>query len=68
MENSLILEGAPLNFTYRDLQIRASNFSQLLGTGMHRVVESLTAFLAGSVAMGVLFSLFCIFWFNNSCH
>jgi hypothetical protein len=39
MENSLILEGAPLNFSYRDLQIRTWNFSQLLGTGMHRVVE-----------------------------
>ncbi|KAJ0043800.1 hypothetical protein Pint_17581 [Pistacia integerrima] len=32
MENSLIETGAPLNFTYRDLQIRTSNFSQLLGT------------------------------------
>ncbi|KAJ1385392.1 S-locus glycoprotein domain [Sesbania bispinosa] len=33
MESSLILSGAPMNFTYRDLQIRTSNFSQLLGTG-----------------------------------
>lgn len=33
MENSLIETGAPMNFTYRDLQIRTSNFSQLLGTG-----------------------------------
>ncbi|KAI4352946.1 hypothetical protein L6164_007150 [Bauhinia variegata] len=33
MENSLILSGAPMKFTYRDLQIRTSNFSQLLGTG-----------------------------------
>lgn len=32
-ENSLIVSGAPINFTYRDLQIRTSNFSQLLGTG-----------------------------------
>ncbi|XP_047166501.1 G-type lectin S-receptor-like serine/threonine-protein kinase At5g24080 isoform X2 [Vigna umbellata] len=33
MESSLILSGAPMNFTYRDLQIRTCNFSQLLGTG-----------------------------------
>lgn len=33
MESSLILSGAPVNFTYRDLQIRTSNFSQLLGIG-----------------------------------
>ncbi|CAL0320487.1 unnamed protein product [Lupinus luteus] len=33
MESSLILSGAPMKFTYRDLQIRTSNFSQLLGTG-----------------------------------
>ncbi|KAG2709760.1 hypothetical protein I3760_05G256200 [Carya illinoinensis] len=33
MDNSLIFEGAPLNFSYRDLQIRTWNFSQLLGTG-----------------------------------
>ncbi|KAL5746456.1 hypothetical protein ACOSP7_027602 [Xanthoceras sorbifolium] len=33
LENSLIVSGAPMNFTYRDLQIRTSNFSQLLGTG-----------------------------------
>lgn len=39
MESSLILEGAPLNFSYRDLQIRTWNFSQLLGTGMRVVVE-----------------------------
>jgi hypothetical protein len=61
MENSLILEGAPLNFTYHDLQILTSNFSQLLGTGMHRVVEFLTTSLVGTVTMGLLFSLFCIF-------
>lgn len=34
MENSLIVSGAPMNFTYRDLQIRTSNFSHLLGTGL----------------------------------
>ncbi|XP_039044549.1 G-type lectin S-receptor-like serine/threonine-protein kinase At5g24080 isoform X2 [Hibiscus syriacus] len=33
MESSLIFEGAPLNFGYRDLQLRTDNFSQLLGTG-----------------------------------
>ncbi|KAL9412370.1 hypothetical protein AB3S75_045907 [Citrus x aurantiifolia] len=33
VENSLIVCGAPVNFTYRDLQIRTSNFAQLLGTG-----------------------------------
>ncbi|KAK3219933.1 hypothetical protein Dsin_013903 [Dipteronia sinensis] len=33
LENSLIVSGAPMNFTYRDLQLRTSNFSQLLGTG-----------------------------------
>ncbi|XVE58438.1 hypothetical protein DITRI_Ditri04bG0169600 [Diplodiscus trichospermus] len=33
LESSLILEGAPLNFSYRDLQLRTCNFSQLLGTG-----------------------------------
>lgn len=35
MENSLIFEGAPLNFSYRDLQIRTWNFNQLLGTGRY---------------------------------
>ncbi|OWM79609.1 hypothetical protein CDL15_Pgr023021 [Punica granatum] len=34
MESSLMfLSGAPMNFSYRDLQIRTSNFAQLLGTG-----------------------------------
>lgn len=33
MESSLILSGAPINFSYRELQIRTWNFSQLLGTG-----------------------------------
>nr|XP_024927553.2 G-type lectin S-receptor-like serine/threonine-protein kinase At5g24080 isoform X2 [Ziziphus jujuba var. spinosa] len=33
MESSLILSGAPMSFSYRDLQIRTWNFSQLLGTG-----------------------------------
>ncbi|GMY07352.1 G-type lectin S-receptor-like serine/threonine-protein kinase At5g24080 isoform X1 [Fagus crenata] len=33
IESSLILSGAPLNFSYRELQIRTWNFSQLLGTG-----------------------------------
>lgn len=33
MENSLILSGTPISFSYRDLQIRTCNFSQLLGTG-----------------------------------
>ncbi|KAL5727161.1 non-specific serine/threonine protein kinase [Ranunculus cassubicifolius] len=30
---SLMVSGAPLNFTYRDLQTATSNFTQLLGTG-----------------------------------
>ncbi|KAM7499733.1 hypothetical protein LguiA_024147 [Lonicera macranthoides] len=33
LENSLIVSGAPMNFSYRDLHCRTSNFSQLLGTG-----------------------------------
>lgn len=33
MESSPILPDAPIHFTYRDLQIRICNFSQLLGTG-----------------------------------
>ncbi|KAH7538129.1 hypothetical protein FEM48_Zijuj03G0166300 [Ziziphus jujuba var. spinosa] len=38
MESSLILSGAPMSFSYRDLQIRTWNFSQLLGTGTHQTV------------------------------
>ncbi|KAK6155619.1 hypothetical protein DH2020_009867 [Rehmannia glutinosa] len=33
LENSLIVSGAPISFSYRDLQYKTSNFSQLLGTG-----------------------------------
>ncbi|CAK8537522.1 unnamed protein product [Lathyrus sativus] len=33
MESSLVLSGALVNFTYRVLQIRTSNFSQLLRIG-----------------------------------
>lgn len=33
LEKSLIVSGAPVSFSYRDLQYRTSNFSQLLGTG-----------------------------------
>ncbi|KAL0321500.1 UNVERIFIED_CONTAM: G-type lectin S-receptor-like serine/threonine-protein kinase [Sesamum calycinum] len=33
LENSLIVSGAPVSFSYRDLQYRTSNFSNLLGTG-----------------------------------
>ncbi|KAG8381215.1 hypothetical protein BUALT_Bualt06G0099000 [Buddleja alternifolia] len=33
LENSLIVSGAPVNFSYRDLQGKTSNFSWLLGTG-----------------------------------
>ena len=33
MESSLILSGTPINFSYRDLQIRTWHFSQVLGTG-----------------------------------
>ncbi|XP_065859916.1 G-type lectin S-receptor-like serine/threonine-protein kinase At5g24080 [Euphorbia lathyris] len=32
-ESSLILSGGPVSFSYRSLQIRTSNFSELLGTG-----------------------------------
>lgn len=37
LESSIILSGAPLNFSYRDLQIRTWNFSQLLGTGKYEL-------------------------------
>ena len=37
LESSLILSGAPFNFSYRELQTRTWNFSQLLGTGKHRI-------------------------------
>ncbi|KAF8379626.1 hypothetical protein HHK36_029067 [Tetracentron sinense] len=33
LKSSLMVTGAPLNFSYRDLQSATSNFSQLLGTG-----------------------------------
>ena len=35
LESSLSVSGAPMNFSYRDLQSRTGNFSQLLGTGQH---------------------------------
>ena len=37
LESSLILSGAPLNFSYRELQTRTWNFSQLIGKGKHRI-------------------------------
>ncbi|CAN1751362.1 G-type lectin S-receptor-like serine/threonine-protein kinase At5g24080 [Linum perenne] len=33
MDRSLLLSGAPVEFTFRDLQVRTWNFTQLLGTG-----------------------------------
>ena len=39
LECSLIVSGAPMNFSYRDLQCRTGNFSQLLGTGQLRYVH-----------------------------
>ncbi|XP_059625051.1 G-type lectin S-receptor-like serine/threonine-protein kinase At5g24080 [Cornus florida] len=33
LESSLIVAGAPMNFSFRDLQCRTNNFSHLLGTG-----------------------------------
>ncbi|WMV20647.1 hypothetical protein MTR67_014032 [Solanum verrucosum] len=33
LDGSLILSGAPISFSYRDLQQRTNNFSELLGTG-----------------------------------
>ncbi|XP_047967413.1 G-type lectin S-receptor-like serine/threonine-protein kinase At5g24080 isoform X1 [Salvia hispanica] len=33
LESSLIVSGQPISFSYRDLQFKTSNFSQLLGTG-----------------------------------
>ncbi|KAL9994096.1 putative protein kinase RLK-Pelle-SD-2b family [Helianthus debilis subsp. tardiflorus] len=33
LNNSLIFSGAPLSFTFRDLQNRTNHFSELLGTG-----------------------------------
>lgn len=35
LKNSLIVSGAPINFSYRDLQCATNNFSQLLGTGKY---------------------------------
>lgn len=52
MESSLLtLSGAPMNFTYRDLQIRTSNFSQLIGTGGFGSVYK------GSLADGTLIAV-----------
>ncbi|KAK7841157.1 g-type lectin s-receptor-like serine/threonine-protein kinase [Quercus suber] len=39
LESSLILSGAPLNFSYCELQTRTWNFSQLLGIGRGRDLE-----------------------------
>lgn len=33
LESSLIVSGQPISFSYRDLQLKTSNFSQILGTG-----------------------------------
>ncbi|CAA0812961.1 Protein kinase superfamily protein [Striga hermonthica] len=33
LESSLIVSGVPVRFSYRDLQLKTSSFSQLLGTG-----------------------------------
>lgn len=33
LQNSLLVSGAPVNFSFRDLQCRTNNFSHLLGTG-----------------------------------
>lgn len=40
MESSLMfLSGAPMSFSYRDLQIRTRNFSELLGAGIHSKMD-----------------------------
>lgn len=36
LEDTLIISGAPINFSYRDLQNRTNNFSHLLGTGKNQ--------------------------------
>ncbi|EXC05931.1 G-type lectin S-receptor-like serine/threonine-protein kinase [Morus notabilis] len=51
MESSLILSGTPINFSYRDLQIRTWNFSQVLGTGGFGTVYK------GSLADGTLIAV-----------
>ncbi|KAJ8773192.1 hypothetical protein K2173_028369 [Erythroxylum novogranatense] len=51
MESALILSGSPINFSYRDLQIRTWNFSQLLGTGGFGSVYK------GSLADGTLIAV-----------
>ncbi|XP_052182698.1 G-type lectin S-receptor-like serine/threonine-protein kinase At5g24080 isoform X2 [Diospyros lotus] len=33
IQNSLLVSGAPVNFSFRDLQCKTNNFSHLLGTG-----------------------------------
>ncbi|KAF5934879.1 hypothetical protein HYC85_026008 [Camellia sinensis] len=32
-QNSLLVSGAPVNFSFRDLQVKTNNFAHLLGTG-----------------------------------
>ncbi|KAL5538189.1 hypothetical protein UlMin_043010 [Ulmus minor] len=51
MESSLILAGTPINFSYRDLQIRTWHFSQILGTGGFGSVYK------GSLADGTLIAV-----------
>ncbi|KAM6555703.1 hypothetical protein CsatB_002722 [Cannabis sativa] len=51
MESSLILAGTPINFSYRDLNIRTWNFSQILGTGGFGTVYK------GSLADGTLIAV-----------
>ncbi|XP_057988741.1 G-type lectin S-receptor-like serine/threonine-protein kinase At5g24080 isoform X2 [Hevea brasiliensis] len=51
MEGAFILSGAPINFSYRDLQVRTSNFSHLLGTGGFGSVYK------GSLADGTLIAV-----------
>lgn len=46
IESSLILSGTPINFSYRDMQFRTWNFSQVLGTGKHNTYSNLIQFIS----------------------
>lgn len=53
LENSLIVSGAPISFSYQDFQYRTSNFSHLLGTGNKRNKESKRKGVLGTFTEGI---------------